>query len=137
MLYSCNCLSIFLNKKLNRSYTQTSVLCRYKKRIFMTFIRCKILSFLKVIKKGFPYFIPKVYKAFSATFSYNFNSVIIKIYIIDVQTNTFGYTDTAADTLFPVIYRYESIIILLITAAGIILINFLSSLYTDIPTIVI
>ena len=75
MLYSCNCLSIFLNKKLNRSYTQTSVLCRYKKRIFMTFIRCKILSFLKVIKKGFPYFIPKVYKAFSATFSYNLNSV--------------------------------------------------------------
>ena len=96
MLYSCNCLSIFLNKKLNRSYTQTSVLCRYKKRIFMTFIRCKILSFLKVIKKGFPYFIPKVYKAFSATFSYNFNSVIIKIYIIDVQTNTFGYTNSCA-----------------------------------------
>ena len=56
-----------------------------------------IFSFFKIGEKCFQHFVAEINNDFIAAFSKNFNTIIFQINIFDIQTDTFGNTDTCSE----------------------------------------
>ena len=84
--------SIFLDKLLHGADRNPSVLNGKKKRFFVAGKRHNMLSFFQIGQESRFYFLTEIDNVLIAAFSTNFNPHIVKIHVLNIQSNTFWNT---------------------------------------------
>ena len=90
---SCDLSGIFFNQILDSLNTDPATLGRIEESVLMACQRCNILPDFQIFLQRFFYFRTKVYNHFISTFPGNFDSIVFEIYILNIQSDAFGYSD--------------------------------------------
>ena len=93
---SCNLRSIFFYQIFYRLNADSFALGGEKQRIFMACNWCDAFPYRQIIPQSRFYFLTKINNHFISAFSDNFNSIIFKIYIIQIQSHAFRYTNSSS-----------------------------------------
>ena len=95
-LSSCDLSGIFFDHILNSLHTNSFALGRIEESVLMAGKGSDSFTDLQVSFECFFYFRPKIDNHFISTFSGDLDSIVLKIYIFNIQSNTFGYTDSGS-----------------------------------------
>ena len=90
----CDLPGIFFNQIFNCLDTDPAALCRIEESVLMACQRGDIFPDFQILFECFFHLWSKIYNHFISAFSGNFNSVIFEIHIFNIQSDTFGYTDS-------------------------------------------
>ena len=91
-----NLSGIFFYHILNSLHANSFALGRIEESVLMTGKGSDSLTDLQVSFECFFYLKPKINNHFISTFSGDFDSIILKIYIFNIQPDTFGNTDSGS-----------------------------------------
>ena len=94
-LCCCNLSGIFFNQIFNCLDTDPAALGRIEESVFMTCQWSNIFPDFQIFFERFFYLRSKIYNHFISTFSSDFDPVIFEIHIFNIQSDTFGYTDSS------------------------------------------
>ena len=90
---SCDLPGIFFNQILDSLNTDPAALGRIEESVLMACQRRNILPDFQIFLQRFFYFRTKVYNHFISAFSGNFDSIVFEVYILNIQSDTFRYSD--------------------------------------------
>ena len=90
----CDLPGIFFDHILNCLHTNSFSLGRIEESVLMTGQRSDSFTNLQIFSESFFYLRTKIDNHFISTFSGDFDSVIFKIYIFNIQPDTFRNTDS-------------------------------------------
>ena len=94
---SCDLAGVLFDHIFDCLHAHTFTLSRVEESMFMSGERSDTFAYLQIAFQSFFNFFTKINNHFVATFSGDFNSIIFKIYIFNIKTDTFRYTDSGAE----------------------------------------